>query len=131
LSLVPYRFLPHTADVAAELRGPNDEALYQAGVDALRELLVGASPVASVVERAIPRRGADLTERLVHFLGDVLYLYDTDRIVPGRVTPSGIAGEPFDAAKHHAEREVKAVTHHGATVQVDREGFRSTIVFDV
>lgn len=126
-----YRFLPHTADVAVELRGRSEIALYQAGVDALRELLVGASPVLAVAERPIPRRGTDLAERLIHFLGDALYLYDTERFLPARVTPRGIAGDTFDPTKHHAQREVKAVTHHGAAVQVDEDGFRSTVVFDV
>src|SRR5213593_773076 len=84
--LTPYRFLPHTADVAVELQARSEIGLYQAGVDALRELLVDASPVTPAVERAIEPRGANLTERLVHFLGDVLYLYDTERLLPAKVT---------------------------------------------
>src|SRR5881409_2434367 len=79
----------------------------------------------------IPVRGADPTERLVRFLGDVLYLYDTERVVPDRVSPAGISGEPFDPVRHHALREVKAVTYHGAAVLRDGAGYRATIVFDV
>jgi SHS2 domain-containing protein len=105
--------------------------LYQAGVDALRELLVGASPVAPVAERAIDPRGADPAERLIHFLADVLYLYDTERFLPATVTASGVAGEPYDPAKHRAEREVKAVTRHAAAIVADADGYRITIVFDV
>jgi SHS2 domain-containing protein len=105
--------------------------LYQAGVDALRELLVGASPVAPAAERAIDPRGADPTERLILFLTDVLYLYDTERFLPAKVTASGIAGEPYDPGKHRAQREVKAVTRHGAAVETDAQGYRTMIVFDV
>jgi len=47
--LTPYRFLPHTGDVAVELRAPSEMGLYQAGVDALRELLVGTSPAAAAL----------------------------------------------------------------------------------
>ena len=128
---MPYRFVPHTADVAVELRAPSETGLYQAGIDALRELLVGASPVAAREERPVARRGADATEQLIHFLGDALYLYDTERFIPVRVTPAGLAGERFDPARHHAQREVKAVTRHGAAVRADRRGWRATIVFDV
>src|SRR5947208_1475037 len=71
------------------------------------------------------------TARLVRFLGDVLYLYDTERFVPDRVSPAGISGEPFDPARHHALREVKAVTYHGAAVRRDGAGYGATIVFDV
>ena len=130
-AVTPYRFVPHTADVAAELRAESEVGLYQAGVDALRELLVGTSPVRSLDERPIAVRGADPTERLVRFLGDVLYLYDTERFVTQRALPLGVSGEPFDPARHHALREVKAVTYHGAAVLPDGDGYRATIVFDV
>src|SRR2546428_8083304 len=70
LSVTPYRFAPHTADVAAELRAESELGLYQAGVDALRELLVRTSPVRSLEERPIPVRGADPTERLPPLPGD-------------------------------------------------------------
>jgi len=130
-AVTPYRFVPHTADVAAELRAESEVGLYQAGVDALRELLVGTSPVRSLEQRPIAVRGADPTERLVRFLGDVLYLYDTERFVPQRALPLGVSGEPFDPARHHALREVKAVTYHGAAVLPDGDGYRATIVFDV
>ena len=129
--MTPYRFVPHTADVAAELRAESELGLYQAGVDALRNLLVGTSPVRSLEQRPIAVRGTDPTERLVRFLGDVLYLYDTERFVPDRVSPAGLSGEPFDPARHHALREVKAVTYHGAAVLRDAAGCRATIVFDV
>ncbi len=129
--MTPYRFLPHTADIAAELRARSETGLYQAGVDALRELLVGTSPVGATEERPIELRGADPTERLIHFLSDVLYLYDTERFVPARVSPSGVYGERFDPGRHTAVREVKAVTHHGAQVRADADGYRTTIVFDV
>src|SRR2546422_9220150 len=39
-----------------------------------------------------------------------LYLWDTERFLPAKVTASGIAGETYDPAKHQAQREVKAVT---------------------
>lgn len=129
--MAPFRFVPHTADIAVELQAPDETGLYQAGVDALRELLVGTSSVAAREERAIGRRGGDPAERLVHFLSDVLYLYETQRFVAVRVTPSGIAGEPFDPARHEAQREVKAVTHHGARVEREGSGYRATIIFDV
>src|SRR2546428_8088220 len=69
-SVTPSRFAPHTADVAAELRAESELGLYQAGVDALRNLLVGTSLVRSLEERPIPVRGADPTERLPPLPGD-------------------------------------------------------------
>ena len=129
--MTPYRFVPHTADVAVELTATDFDGLRRAGVDALRELLVGRSEVRPAEERAVAPRGNDDAERLVHFLADALYLYDTERFVPAGVTPGGIRGEPFDPARHEAQPEVKAVTWHGAEVERTKDGFRVTIVFDV
>jgi len=128
---VPYRFLPHTADVLVELTAGSEAGLYQAGLDALRELLVGTTRAATAEERPIAPRGRDATERLIHFLADALYLYDTERFVSVRVSPSGVYGERFDPARHAAVREVKAVTHHGARVEQDPRGYRATVIFDV
>ena len=128
---MPYRFIPHTADVAAEWTASDEEGLRAAGVSALRELLVGPSPVAGRVERPLPLRGADAAARLVHFLQDVLYLYDVERFVPAAAAGSGVVGEPFDPARHEARPEVKAVTHHAAHVRQADGALRATIVFDV
>lgn len=128
-----FKFVPHTADIAVELSARDEPGLYQAGLDALRTLLVGESEVLPREQRAIEVvAGADPAERLVRFLSEVLYLYETERFLPARTLPAGIAGEPFDASRHVALREVKAVTYHGAEMQRDARGLlRVTIVFDV
>lgn len=129
--MTPFRFIPHTADVAVELIAADEAGLREAGVEALRELLVGESPVRALAERPIEPRGADAAERLVNFLREVLYLYDAERFVPARAGPAGVFGEPFDPARHRAEPEVKAVTFHGAEVRLEPSGLRATIIFDV
>ena len=131
--MTPYRFVPHTADIAVELVAPDEAGLRAAGLDALRELLVGSSAVRALEERPIESRGKDAGKRLVRFLAGALYLYDAERFVPARAGPAGVLGEQFDPTRHTAAREVKAVTHHDATVQRDDQGggLRATLVFDV
>jgi SHS2 domain-containing protein len=70
-------------------------------------------------------------ERLVHFLDEALFLYAVERFVPGRASPTGVLGEPFDPARHTAQREVKAVTYHGAKMRRGKSGLSATLVFDV
>lgn len=128
---MPYRHLPHTADIAAEIVAPDEAGLRAAGIDALRELLVGASPVRAVAERPIEPHGQGVAERLVHFLEEALYLCAAERFVPGRATPAGVLGEPFDPARHTAQREVQPVTYHGAKTHHGKSGLSATLVFDV
>jgi protein archease len=127
---VPYRHLPHTADIAIQIVVPDEASLRAAGIDALRESLVGSSPVQALAERPIEPQGRDDAERLVHFLEEALYLYAADQFVPGRASPAGVLGEPFDPTRHTAQREVKAVTYHGATVRRDEAGLHATLVVD-
>ena len=129
--MTPYRFVSHTADIAVLLEAPDEAGLRAAGIAALRELLVGPSAVLAREERLIESRGRNAAERLVHFLGDALYLYDALRFVPARAGPAGVLGEPFDPARHTAVREVKAVTHHGAAIRQDDQGLHVTLLFDV
>jgi len=128
---VSYRFLPHTGDVAVELVAPDEAGLRAAGIDALRELLVGTSPVREVVERPIAPQGRDAGEQLVRFLEEALYLYDAEGFVPARGSAAGVLGEPFDPARHTPAGEVKAVTYHQAAVRRDAAGLHVTVVFDV
>jgi len=129
---VPYRFLSHTADAAVVLEAPDEAGLRAAGVAALRELLVGDSPVAVALERPIRASGNDTAERLINYLREVLYLYDAERFVPAEAGAEGVRGEPFQADRHRATREVKAVTYHGAEVRRGADGgLRATVVFDL
>ena len=128
---MPYRFVPHTADIGVEIVAPDEAGLRAAGIDALRELLVGSSPVRVTTSHPIEPRGQDVAERLVRFLNDALYLYAAERFVPGQAGPAGILGEAFDPARHTALREIKAVTYHRAVVRRENAGLCATLVFDV
>jgi SHS2 domain-containing protein len=123
--------VPLTAEMASELTAPDAAGLRAAGIDALRELLVGSSPVRVLGERAIEPRGRDVVERLVRFLQEALYLYATEGFVPGQAGPEGVLGELFDSTRHSAVREVKGVTYHGAAVRRENAGLTATLVFDV
>ena len=97
-----------------------------------RELLVGDSPVAGTSERPIVPSGRDAADRLIHYLQEVLYLYDTERFVPAEAAPEGVRGEPFQEGRHQAVREVKAVTYHGLEVRRGEDGqLRANVVFDL
>ncbi len=129
---MPYRFFSHTGDAAVLLEAADEAGLRAAGVAALRELLVGDSPVAAALERPIRASGSDAAERLINYLREVLFLYDAERFVPAEASPEGVRGEPFQADRHRAIREVKAVTYHSAEVRRRGDGgLRATVVFDL
>lgn len=140
-----YRFLPHTADALVEIEAPTREGLLHDAVAAVRELLVGQSPVAAAEARSIALTGVDVADLIFELLRELLYRFATDRFVPARAEldqlslarggPAALAGtvfgETFDPAHHETQPEIKAVTRHGLQVVDTPDGFKAEILFDV
>lgn len=138
--MTPYEFLSHTADIRVVITAENWGELLQSSTALLRSLIVGNSPAHSNEFRTIRLQHEETDELLFHFLREVLYLYESERLVPVEleivdVSPHYIHVtlhvERFDSARHDAEPEVKAVTRHGFTVTRSVGGWRAEVVFDV
>jgi len=132
-----HELLPHTADLRAALWAADLPGLYDQAAEQVRQILVGASPVAPREERLVACAGDDDAERFFRFVRELLYLYDTEAFLPARVVAGGsgapprVAGERFDAARHVSERQVKAVTRHGYRFRRSPAGYEAELVFDL
>jgi SHS2 domain-containing protein len=134
-----YRLLPHTADIRLEVRGKDLPELFSTGVTALFSLLTDRRRVRAAETRILVVSGRDLEDRLFLLLREALLLFAADRFLVrsarGRMKPSGVtvevSGEPFDASRHPAFREIKAVTAHGMAVERTPDGFVARFLVDV
>lgn len=130
-----HRLLAHTADLRAELAAPDFAALCEEAVALVRELLVGASPVAPRQRRRVELAGDDDAERFFRFVRELVYLADAERFLPAACAPDGgavaVEGEPFDPARHRAERQIKALTRHRYRYERDAAGVRAELLFDL
>lgn len=129
-----FRLLDHTADVRAEVDGPDTETLYQSAVDLVRHLVVGDSPVEARQVRQLEIDGGDAEERFFRFVRELVYQVDSDGFLPRSVrlgSPLSVGGELFDATRHEAERQLKAVTRHGYQLESTGDGLRAELVFDL
>lgn len=130
-----HRYLPHTADLRAEVTAADAAGLYQSGADLLREVFVGSSPVAAAEARVLDLRAAGSDEeRFFDFLRELLFLYETEGFLAAVVElgpPLRVLGERFDPARHVPERQVKAVTRHGYRLTRDGDRLRAEILFDL
>lgn len=129
------RLLAHTADLRAELAAPDFAGLVAEGAALVRELLVGDSPVEARLERRLPLAGEDDAERLFRFVRELVYLADAERLVPAAARVEGgaavVGAEPFDAARHVAQRQIKALTRHGFRIERRPDGLAAEMVFDL
>ena len=139
-----HRWLPHTADVRVEITAPSLPGLLSHATGAVRELLVGHSVVQSEETRFLSVTASDEAELVLGFLRAMFELYHRDQFVPAEAevgepidTAEGICaratvrGERFDAGRHEAQPEVKAVTRHGLRVARTAAGWTADVVFDV
>jgi SHS2 domain-containing protein len=129
------RLLPHTADVAAEIGGADLAEIYREGTALVREILVGESPVEARQTRRIELAGDDDGERLFRYLRELVYLADAESFLAAAVRLAGaeatVEGERFDAARHVAQRQIKALTRHQFALTRDDGGYRCRMVFDL
>jgi SHS2 domain-containing protein len=137
-----HRFFAHTADVGAEIRAATLRGLFGGAARALFELLGDPRTVRPLRCRRIRVRGATPEDLLVRWLSEIVYLRETggwafascavERVDRLRCAAAGVLrGEPFDARRHPAGREVKAVTYHQIALRRSRGQWRVRIVFDV
>jgi SHS2 domain-containing protein len=138
---VPYRLLPHTADAAFEVDGPDLPQLFEAAASALFDLLVevdrvACGPLEVAVEAEAPDRETLLVAWLSALLGEAMArqaafgAFAVERLEPTRV--AGRAwGEPLDIARHGFKTEVKAVTYHELALTEIAGGFRAHVVVDI
>jgi SHS2 domain-containing protein len=137
-----YRFFDHTADIGAEVRAATLRGLFGNAALALFELLCDARTVRPRRRRRIAVRGSSVEDLLVRWLNEIVFLHEMRgwvfvscalrRVDAAACTAVGeVRGEPFDAARHRAGREVKAVTYHQIGLTRRRGMWRVRIVFDV
>jgi len=136
----PYRLISHTGDLGLEVWGKDLPDLFtQAGL-AFFDIMVETSRIKLQQEKTITVEAPDLEALLVAWLGELLYIFETEHLVLARFliqtltsqTLSAIGwGEAFDPKKHQFKTAVKAVTYHQLRVWEARGGWRARVIFDL
>lgn len=134
-----HRELDHTADVALEVWADSGEALLGEAARAVVELMTeGRDPGLADQERTIELTGIDRSDLLVQFLNEVLVAALVDGFLA-----TGVREVRWDDQALHAvvsgrgaaqeliAAELKAVTHHEASLRQDEDGLRAVLVIDV
>ncbi len=140
-----FEFLDHTADVAVRLCSPGEAGLLKDAAFALMSILLSPESGSIELKISVPLslEAEDPEALLVDFLNELIYLFDTERLLVGRVDveeirldrPSRLRvvlqGETYDPPRHSAKTEVKAATFHGMRVVRTCRGVEAEVVFDL
>jgi SHS2 domain-containing protein len=136
--------IDHTADLGLRVRAESLEGLFRQAALGLASLLTDPAAVGSAEQAAIEIRGIDLEELLVGWLNELLYRFESDRLVLTAFSELCIeetAGEyrlraeatggRWDPQRHPPGAPVKAATYHALKIVPAADGgFEITVVFD-
>jgi len=135
-----YEFIEHTADLGFKAYGSSVEELFEHAAEALFESLIARESVEERTERSIEVEADALDNLIVNWLAELIYLYDTERLVfkSFEVKPiqnnrlkANVRGEILDPARHEIKTGIKAVTYHQLYVKEREGGWEARVILDI
>lgn len=129
-----YQWVEHTAELELSLEASTEAGIFEEALRAFGELL-GDGELAEIVEREVRFEGRDRAALLVDWLDELVYLAETEGLVPERVlaielSPDGLRAT-VAARRGEPPHLVKAATYHRLRFEPAHDGFRATLVLDV
>ena len=129
--------LDHTADVAIRAYGRTPSELFANAAAGMFSLIADLDTVQAKGEVRVEVTGSDLPNTLFRFLSELLFVHETQHIllkefdvaVEGFHVRATVRGEAMDRARHELLLNVKAVTYHN--MSLDLEKGEATVVFDI
>jgi len=137
-----YEILPHTADGKFRAYGRTLEEAFMNAALAMASLMWDWARVEPKLSRAFHARGRDREQLLVKFLGEIIYLLDTERFLLGSVAGLSIRTDGEDwlleaefqgdtfSERYEIYGGVKAVTYNDMKIE-ERDGFTLQVVVDM
>jgi SHS2 domain-containing protein len=135
-----YRRMDPTADCGIQVFGENIKALFENAGLALFDLIADISIVKPGVEYPIQVSGSDWPDLMVNWLRELLFFWSGKELLVKEIEVTEILEyqlsarirvEPFNAAQHRLNHEIKAVTYHRIQVTNTTAGWEAIVVFDV
>lgn len=135
-----YEFFEHTADLGLRVRAHDLNGLFRDAATGLFAMVVEELPRRRPTSsRAISVRGRRHDYLLFDWLNELLYVFDTERLLLGgfetEVSESGIVATasawPWDERFDRPLHEVKAITYHALRVEPVEEGWLAEVIVDI
>jgi SHS2 domain-containing protein len=130
---VGHRFVEHVGEVEVELEAPSEAGVFESALAAFAELAGGGEGEAA--QHEVELTSSDRALLLVEWLSELVYLAETERFVPERVTAfeldDGRLRATVTGYRGHPSHLVKAVTLHGLALERKGEAWHARVVLDV
>jgi SHS2 domain-containing protein len=128
-----YRFVEHTAELELELEAPSAEGVLLEALRAFAELVDGGAG-GPADERPVDLSAGDLPALLAAWLDELLFLADTEHLVPEdaelSITGARVTGV-VRVRRGEPRLLVKAITLHRLRLRPENGVWRGRVVLDV
>lgn len=147
----------HTADIGIRVSGKTLEELFENAAYGMFAQLTDIDKIQPKEKIEVEVQGYDKESLLVNWLNELLYLSATKKMFfsqfkiknlsakvaeeesPQRAQKteepmkllSWVIGEKIDRKKHSLHLEIKAATYHNLKIIKNKQGYQTTIIFDV
>ncbi|MEM4182067.1 MAG: archease [Candidatus Pacearchaeota archaeon] len=137
---MPYKFLPHTADISFLVEGKSLEELFSFSALALKESIT-KEKIKEKISKKIDLKEKDIESLLYSFLEEILFLYEVSFFILSKVKKISIKEEKGgfsleavlmgDNIKNYKiSNPIKAVTYSEMKIEKIENKFRTKIVLD-
>jgi SHS2 domain-containing protein len=135
-----FSVLDHTADLRIRIRGKDLRDLFEKAAKSMTHVMVKgvSSENADTLELSV--QGTDLSDLMVRWLGEILYLFEGEHQVVTAVKINAISPTyldatlktvPFDLNLYEVLCEVKAVTYHQIEVVQEDDRWETRVTLDL
>jgi SHS2 domain-containing protein len=134
-----YEHFDHTADIGVKVFGRNPAELFSNAGYALFDIITDISKVGPREKRRFSLERDCLEELLVEWLGNFLYIFDTELLVFSRFNVLKINDTSLEAEAEgeflneeilSIETAVKAVTYHNLSITEQNGIWEATVILD-
>jgi SHS2 domain-containing protein len=139
---MPFKFLPHTADVKILVEEKTLEKAFSTSASALKEVIAEKIKVKEKLKKQISIKENDKESLLYSFLEEFIYLLDAENFLPGKIKKLEIkrVRESFSlkarvsgdkASNYKFTNDVKAITYNEMFVKEGKNKTTIQFVLDV
>jgi SHS2 domain-containing protein len=139
---VDYEYFDHTADIGVKAYGDDLPQMFQNAAKALVGIIfeLGEASEEKVLKVELSNQEEGYEQLLIDWLNEVLYLIETENIVPlrfdvkeldGKRLLAEVAGGRNDPGIHRYKTEVKSATYHMLEIGREKDKYFGMILFDI
>jgi SHS2 domain-containing protein len=137
---MPYTLIDHTADIGIHVTGDSLKALFADAATAMFEQVTDISLLKGEHTKRISITGLDRHDLLINWLRELLCFWTIDaHLVKNfeiidlneiQIT-ADVVYDFYAPGKYDINKDIKAVTYYGVSVDQTEDGWEATIIFDV